>query len=86
MCRNGGDCAVLGEGEEEEDFECSCPEPFVGRRCTQHQLCSGPRGCHNGGECRVPEMEEGEEKPVRCDCPLGFSGERCQQGENKTKY
>ncbi len=77
VCRNGGECSVV----DEEDYECECISPFVGRRCTEHRLCSGARGCHNGGTCRVPtEEEEGEEGEVRCDCPLGFVGERCQEG------
>ncbi len=80
LCRNGGECDVTDGGA---DFECACAEPFEGRRCEEHRLCTGASGCHNGGVCRANEQEEEEEEDggsVRCDCPLGFSGHRCQEG------
>ncbi len=81
LCRNGGECSVVEQGA---DFECACAEPFVGRTCTEHQLCSGSRGCNNGGECSV-KGEGSNEDEVRCHCPLGFAGDRCQNGSGINK-
>ena len=62
-----------------DDFQCSCPPGFTGRRCeTDIPECSLFMPCRNGGLCLERPADGGYE----CFCVNGWTGEHCEQSVN----
>ncbi|XP_076616569.1 factor VII-activating protease-like [Chaetodon auriga] len=69
-CFNGASC----QSKSETEFECLCPEPYVGKRCQKvKKLCENTR-C-GGGDCVVNLS-----KPpyYECKCRPPFQGPDCK--------
>ncbi|PFX12948.1 C-type lectin domain family 4 member M [Stylophora pistillata] len=65
-CLNGGTCT-----DGINNYTCSCPSPFFGRRCQETDECkSNP--CLNGGTC-VDGVYN-----FTCVCPSLYHGRRCE--------
>ncbi|XP_023335490.1 protein eyes shut isoform X2 [Eurytemora carolleeae] len=68
VCGEKGLCFLEKSGV---GYSCNCTEPYTGRHCEVHSMCSTSR-CKQG-HCRVSE------ELVMCDCPLGHTGDNCEK-------
>ncbi|XP_064643405.1 uncharacterized protein LOC135497578 [Lineus longissimus] len=59
-CLNGGSC-------DYSTGRCACVTGFFGVQC---ETVACYPGCHNGGECKLPNV---------CSCPAGYRGSQCEQ-------
>ncbi|WAR07599.1 FAT4-like protein [Mya arenaria] len=66
-CVNNGTCTDLVN-----DFICTCPKGFSGRRCEHDSDDCVPMPCMNNGTCTDLVND------FKCTCQTGFSGGRCE--------
>ena len=66
-CQNGGSCRDIGN-----DFECDCPEGWVGKACKHHDFCN-PNPYKNGGRC----SNDLQYARYKCECQDQFEGTTC---------
>ncbi|XP_071950627.1 IgGFc-binding protein-like [Antedon mediterranea] len=70
-CAQSAACEVI----DAENYDCICPDGFIGMNCEFVDPC-GSLPCENGGMCNLIN-----ETSYYCVCAYGFRGETCEEEE-----